>query len=97
MLGLKLQMVLSIAGAIVLSVILFGVSYLLTPNVDTLPMPKPLILHQIIMGLSWIGLSALLAFFIVGVGLVIHRVRNKKPLEDFGVDAEFVDPGSNDA
>ena len=97
MLGLKPQMALATAGAIVLSAILFGVSYLLTPNIDILPMPKPSILHQTIMAFFWIGLSALLAFSIVGMGLVIHRVRNKKPLEDFGVNAESVDPDSNDA
>lgn len=96
MLGLKLQIAIATAGAIILSVILFGASYFLTPNIDTLPMPKPLILHQIVMGLFWIGLSALLASSIVGCGLLINRVRKKKTPENL-TTPEQTDDSLNDS
>lgn len=95
MLSLNLQMVLATLGAIVLSIILFVVSYLLTPNIDTLSMPTPSISNQIVMALFWIGLSALLAFSTVGVGILINRARVKKAPDDF-VSSEESDNGVND-
>lgn len=76
-LGLKAQMALAATGAIFLCGIIFEASYLLTPEIDTLPMPKPILPYQIEVALFWIGLSALIAFSIVGTGVLINRIRKK--------------------
>ena len=84
MLGLKSQMTLAAVAAVLLGLLLLGVSYYLTPetpNQDSLPMPVPSTAHQIFMGILWTGLAATIALAAVAIGVLTNRMRNKKRLK----------------
>jgi hypothetical protein len=71
-------MLLAAIAALVTSLLLVGISYILTPpNNETLPMPEPSIEHQIFTALLWIGLAALLAFITVTMSLMLNRMLRK--------------------
>ena len=83
MLGQKVKMLVSIAVATLLGFLLLGLSYVLFPEQTSqppIPMPtsktEPLAV-QILWAVQWIGLAALIAIAVVGVGLVASRARNK--------------------
>lgn len=78
-------MVLAAVAAILLGLLLLGISYFLTPdqsNQKPLPMPVPSTLNQIFMALLWIGFAALIAFTIVVLALLINRIRRKFALSE---------------
>jgi TRAP-type C4-dicarboxylate transport system permease small subunit len=74
-------MVLSAVAAILLGFLMYGISYLLTPKTSNqvpTPTPPTSMVDEIFGAILWICLAALLAFCIVGVALLINRMRNKK-------------------
>ncbi len=90
MLSIKIQMALATVAAILSGLLVLGVSYLFTPyplSNGQMPIPEPSTSYQIFMGFIWIGLAALIAFSIVGLGVVINRIRQKKTPEDFEAQA----------
>jgi ABC-type sugar transport system permease subunit len=78
--GQKTKMGLAAVAALVLSLLLVGISYLLVPNKSSqtpLPMPVPSIINQILVAISWIGLAAALAIIIVATVFLINRIKSK--------------------
>lgn len=71
-------MALAVVAAVLLGLLLAGISYILVPDQKPLPMPVPSILNQIFGAVLWIALAALIAITIVGAMLLVNRVRNKK-------------------
>lgn len=73
--GQKTQMLLAAISALIVSLLLVGISYVLAPsNNETLPMPEPSIEHQIFTALLWMGLAALFAFITVTISLMLSRM-----------------------
>lgn len=83
MIGQKTQMVIAVITAVLLVILLAGISYFLVPdpsNQTPLPMPVPSILNQIFVAILWIGVAALIAITTVAVVLLINRrITKKKP------------------
>jgi len=78
--GQKTKMGLAAVAALLLSLLLFGISYLLVPSKSSqtpLPMPVPSIVNQIFVAILWIGLAAALAIIIVATVFLINRIKNK--------------------
>jgi ABC-type sugar transport system permease subunit len=79
--GQKTKMGLAAIAALLLSLLLVGLSYLLVhskSNQTPLPMPVPSILNQIFVAILWIGLAAALAIIIVATVFLINRIKSKK-------------------
>jgi ABC-type antimicrobial peptide transport system permease subunit len=84
MLGQKARMVLAAIGALLLSLLLVGISYLLAPNKSSqtpLPIPIPSIINQIFAAILWIALAAVLAIIIIAIAFMINRIKRKKSCE----------------
>ncbi len=74
-------MLLAAIAALLLSLLLLEISYLLFPNKSSqtpLPMPLPSMLNQIIVAIFWIGLAAVLAIIIVATVFLINWIKIKK-------------------
>lgn len=84
MLSLKIQMTLATMAAILSGLLLLVVGYLIAPYTagsgGEIPIPIPSTTNQIFTGLLWVGFSALIAFSIVALGIIITRIRQKKPI-----------------
>jgi hypothetical protein len=79
--GQKTKMALAATAALLLSLLLVGISYLLVPskpNQKPLPMPVPSIVNQIFGAILWICLAVFLALIIVGAVFFVNRIKNKK-------------------
>jgi hypothetical protein len=85
-------MALAAAAAILLGLLVFEVSYLLTPansnNGMPLPTPESSFIKALIMALLWMGLAALLAFSIVALGILINRIIAKRKTSGQNVDLD---------
>lgn len=81
MIGQKTQMVIVVIVAILLAILLAGISCLLVPdqpNQMPPPMPVPSVLTQIFAAILWIGLAALIATTTVGAVFLVNQIITKK-------------------
>jgi TRAP-type C4-dicarboxylate transport system permease small subunit len=80
--GQKAKMAIAVILAILLTLLLAQISYMLFPNQpsDQMPIPRPApsMIDQIVETMLWIGLAAFIAIAIVGAVLLTNRIRNKE-------------------
>lgn len=91
MLTIKTQMALATVAAILTGLLLLGISYILTPYTlsnGQMPLPVPSTTYQIFIAFLWLGVAALIAVSIVGLGIVINRIKQKRTPKDYETQAE---------
>jgi hypothetical protein len=90
MLTLRKQLALATIAAILTGLLLLGISYILTPYTlsGQMPLPVPSTTYQIFIAFLWLGLAALIAVSIVGLGIVISRMKQKRTPGDYEAQAE---------
>ncbi|MCL2476833.1 hypothetical protein [Candidatus Bathycorpusculum sp.] len=78
--SVKIQIALATVTAILTALLLFGISYILTPhpvNYSEIPTPLLSTIKQIFRSALWIGVAALSALAITGSAIAINRIKQK--------------------
>jgi ABC-type cobalamin transport system ATPase subunit len=79
----KTRMALAAVGAMLVTLLLTGISYFLSldNSKDSLGMPpisEASFLNQVLVALCWVGLAVLISFSIVAIGVLISRIRKTR-------------------
>jgi hypothetical protein len=84
MLTMKKQMALAAVTAILAGLLLLGISYIITPYSlgGQMPLPVPSTTYQVFTAFFWLGFAAFIAFSVVGLGVVINRMKLKRTPKD---------------